>query len=46
MNSQNSERAERLARVIATAEHVWADRNDAREWLTTPHPELDNEMPI
>ena len=41
-----SERTERLARVIASAEYVWDDRNDAREWLTTPHPELDNKMPL
>src|SRR5258708_39589704 len=32
-----SERTERLARVIAAAESVWDDQNDAREWLMRPH---------
>ncbi len=41
-----SERTERLARVIAAAEAVWDDQNDAREWLTTPHPELGGRPPI
>jgi putative toxin-antitoxin system antitoxin component (TIGR02293 family) len=41
-----SERTERLARVIAAAEHVWDDRTDAQEWLTKPHPELENRKPI
>ena len=41
-----SERTERLARVIAAAEAVWDDQNDAREWLTTPHPELGDRVPI
>ena len=35
-----SERTERLARIIASTEAVWDDQNDAREWLTKPHPEL------
>lgn len=41
-----SERTERLARVIAAAEHVWDSREDAREWLTKPHPELENRTPL
>lgn len=41
-----SERTERLARVIAAAEAVWDSQKDAREWLTTPHPELGNRKPI
>ena len=41
-----SERTERLARVIAAAEHVWNDREDAREWLTKPHPELGKRTPL
>jgi putative toxin-antitoxin system antitoxin component (TIGR02293 family) len=41
-----SERTERLARVIAMAEFVWDNRNDAREWLTKPHPELENRPPL
>jgi putative toxin-antitoxin system antitoxin component (TIGR02293 family) len=41
-----SERTERLARVIAAAEAVWNDQKDAREWLTAPHPELGQRSPI
>ena len=41
-----SERTERLARVIAAAEHVWEDRKDAREWMTHPHPELNGQTPL
>jgi putative toxin-antitoxin system antitoxin component (TIGR02293 family) len=41
-----SERTERMARVIAAAETVWDDQNDAREWLTRPHPELGDRTPI
>ncbi len=41
-----SERTERLARIIASTEAVWDDQNDAREWLTKPHPELGNRTPI
>jgi putative toxin-antitoxin system antitoxin component (TIGR02293 family) len=41
-----SERTERLARVIAAAETVWDDQNDAREWLLKPHPELGDRAPI
>jgi len=41
-----SERTERLARVIAAAEAVWDNRSDAREWLTSPHPELAGRAPI
>ncbi len=43
---RESERTERLARVIAAAEAVWGDQSDAREWLTRPHPELGNRIPI
>jgi putative toxin-antitoxin system antitoxin component (TIGR02293 family) len=37
---------ERLARVIATAEFVWDDKEDARTFLTTPHPLLCSETPV
>jgi putative toxin-antitoxin system antitoxin component (TIGR02293 family) len=46
LRAMESERTERLARVIAAAEAVWDDQNDAREWLTRPHPELGNRTPI
>jgi putative toxin-antitoxin system antitoxin component (TIGR02293 family) len=41
-----SERTERMARVIATAEYTWDDRDDARRFLTAPHPALSNRTPI
>lgn len=46
LRSSESERAERLARVIASAESVWEDQDDAREWLTKPHPELGGRTPM
>jgi len=41
-----SEKTERLARVIAAAQHVWEDDQSARQWLTTAHPELGNQTPV
>jgi putative toxin-antitoxin system antitoxin component (TIGR02293 family) len=41
-----SERAERLARVTATAEYVWDDREGAHLFLTTPHMLLEGRRPI
>jgi putative toxin-antitoxin system antitoxin component (TIGR02293 family) len=32
--------------VIAAAEYVWNDRQDAREWLTKTHPELGKRTPL
>ena len=46
LTTEESERTERLARVIAAAEYVWDDRDDARTWLNTSHPELDNASPL
>lgn len=46
LSAAESERTERLARAIAAAEHVWDDREDAREWLTKPHPELGRRTPL
>jgi putative toxin-antitoxin system antitoxin component (TIGR02293 family) len=46
LRTTESERTERLARVIAAAEAAWGDRTDSREWLTRPHPELSNRSPI
>ena len=41
-----SERTERLARVIALAEMLWDDEAEARRFLATPHPELNRRKPI
>jgi putative toxin-antitoxin system antitoxin component (TIGR02293 family) len=41
-----SEKTERLARVIALAELLWDDEAEARRFLATPHPELGRKKPI
>lgn len=41
-----SERVERLARIIALAEHVWEDAALAREFLTSPQGSLGQERPV
>jgi RES domain-containing protein len=46
LSPAESERTVRLANVIAQAEHVWRDHKNARRFLTTPHPELDDRPPI
>lgn len=46
LSPAESERTERLARVIAAAEHAWGNRADAREWLTRPHAELAGRTPL
>ncbi len=46
LSSAESERTERLARVVATAEHVWGDGEEARRFLTTPHPALGGKTPL
>ncbi|NUB26797.1 antitoxin Xre/MbcA/ParS toxin-binding domain-containing protein [Azospirillum brasilense] len=40
------ERTARVANVIAHAEYVWRNAEDARQWLTTPHPEFADRAPI
>lgn len=46
LTAAESERTERLARVVATAEHVWVNQEQAREFLTTPHPMLSGKTPV
>ncbi len=41
-----SERAERLARVVALARQALGDPDAARVWLNEPHPLLDGRPPI
>jgi len=41
-----SERTERLARVLAAAEYTWDDREQAREWMSKPHRELNGQTPL
>ncbi len=46
LSAAESERTERIARVLASAEYVWSDREDARRFLTTPHPALRGRTPL
>ena len=46
LKPQEGERVERLARVIATAEHVWGSADDARAFLSTGHAMLGGKRPI
>ena len=46
LTAAESERTERLARVIASAEVVWDDRAMAKQWLLSPHPELNGKRPL
>jgi putative toxin-antitoxin system antitoxin component (TIGR02293 family) len=46
LTPEESEKTERLARVFATALHVWDDEDDAREFLNTPHPLLAERSPL
>lgn len=46
LKPQESERVERLARVIATAEQVWDSEDDARAFLSTGHAMLEGRPPI
>jgi putative toxin-antitoxin system antitoxin component (TIGR02293 family) len=46
LSPAESERTERLARVIAIAEDVWQDSEQARRFLTTPHPEIGGKTPV
>ena len=41
-----SERAERLARVVALAQQALGDADEARAWLNAPHPLLGSARPI
>jgi putative toxin-antitoxin system antitoxin component (TIGR02293 family) len=46
LSVDESERTERLARVLAHAEYAWDDRDQAREWMSKPHRELHNSTPL
>ena len=41
-----SERTERLARIVAIAEDVLGDATEARLFLTTPHPLLSGRTAV
>ena len=46
LTAQESERAERLARVFATAQYVWNSDDDARAFLHAPHAMLWGKTPL
>ena len=46
LTADESGRAERLARVFATAEYVWNSEDDARAFLGSPHPMLQGCTPL
>ena len=46
LSTQVSERTERLARVMAAAEYIWDDPDQARTWMNQPHSELAGRTPL
>jgi putative toxin-antitoxin system antitoxin component (TIGR02293 family) len=46
LSPAESERTERLARVLALAEYVWDDQVVARQWMFAAHPELSGRAPV
>jgi putative toxin-antitoxin system antitoxin component (TIGR02293 family) len=46
LSAEESGRAERLARIFATAEYVWSSEHDAQSFLNTPHPMLQGRTPL
>jgi len=46
LNVEESGRAERLARIYATAQYVWNSDDDARAFLHAPHPLLQGRTPL
>lgn len=46
LSLEESEKTERLARVIATALYVWDDADQARAFLASPHGLLKDRAPI
>jgi putative toxin-antitoxin system antitoxin component (TIGR02293 family) len=45
LNVAESEKTSRIARVLALAEYVWRNDEDAREWMNTPLSELQWRTP-
>ena len=46
LSADESERTERLARIVALVEGLWDDEREARAFLNRPHPLLDGEAPL
>jgi putative toxin-antitoxin system antitoxin component (TIGR02293 family) len=45
LSAIESEKTERLARVLALTEYVWDDQEAARRWMFAAHLELDGRTP-
>jgi putative toxin-antitoxin system antitoxin component (TIGR02293 family) len=46
LSAEESGRAERLARIVATTEYVWNSEQDAQAFLTTSHSMLQGRTPL
>ncbi len=46
LKPEEGEQLVRVAAVLATAQDVWDDEEDAAEFLTSPHPMLGGGVPI
>lgn len=46
LSPQESERTERIARLSVHARRALGTEAEAREFMMTPHPELDNRSPV
>lgn len=46
LSPEESERTERLARLFAHAIRALGSEDEARAFLTTPHPMLENRIPL
>ena len=46
LSAEEADRAVRVARIIAQAQSVFADREGAFEWLRTPDDRLDSRTPL
>jgi putative toxin-antitoxin system antitoxin component (TIGR02293 family) len=46
LSAEESERTERLARIVALADMLWENEEAARAFLTQPHPLLDRKSPL
>jgi putative toxin-antitoxin system antitoxin component (TIGR02293 family) len=46
LSPEESERTERLARIVAFAEALWEDEREARAFLNRPHSLLDGDTPL
>ena len=46
LSRPESERTERVARIFVHARRALGTEDEAREFMTTPHPELDGRSPL